>query len=328
MQTKNAINIDDINEIRNDLKRISNQQLKDLSGMITRLSQDNNANGKQIELLKTSVLQNEKNITQELSNLHQDINIISSKFNNLVIKIENHEVNNTATTNRKYSRNSVQTNANLFESSITSFETPVQGTLNTNNYDFESHFKRHKIQIDLDLRLFKSELLKMIKEKIVPLEEQLMQSRSHYESITLELKDKLSWLPMSLNELNGMSPSDARLFTLESRLRAEENSRIQALATIEKSLENIKKNSLSPLFIKNGEKKKNSKNKYSFDLFNNYTEPADRKTPSCEYMDGVIYDNFDNRRNKSSLKSRKSVDLNKELQSLRKINPSKLFKKK
>lgn len=43
-----------------------------------------------------------------------------------------------------------------------------------------------------------------------------------------ELQDKLAWLPMDLTLLKGMSPIDARLLTVEARMRTEENTRTQA----------------------------------------------------------------------------------------------------
>ena len=54
-----------------------------------------------------------------------------------------------------------------------------------------------------------------------------------------ELKDKLSWLPISLSQLEGMTPGEARLFTIEARLRSEENSRIQAFNHLLYMIDNL-----------------------------------------------------------------------------------------
>ena len=42
-----------------------------------------------------------------------------------------------------------------------------------------------------------------------------------------QINEKLQWFPMSLAEIKGKSPNDARLYTLEARLRMEENTRVE-----------------------------------------------------------------------------------------------------
>lgn len=52
------------------------------------------------------------------------------------------------------------------------------------------------------------------------------QMRIEVSDSLLELREKLKWLPINLKEIKGMSPSDARIFIIEARLRSEENMRI------------------------------------------------------------------------------------------------------
>lgn len=68
----------------------------------------------------------------------------------------------------------------------------------------------------------------LIQTKIKTVEIQGEKNKDNSNSAIQELKDKLNWLPISLSQLEGMNPSEARIFTIEARLRSEENSRIQA----------------------------------------------------------------------------------------------------
>jgi hypothetical protein len=70
--------------------------------------------------------------------------------------------------------------------------------------------------------------LEFVKEKVKSIESQTQRTKNFADSAIEELKDKLAWLPISLSQLEGMAPNEARLFTIEARLRSEENSRIQA----------------------------------------------------------------------------------------------------
>jgi hypothetical protein len=89
-------------------------------------------------------------------------------------------------------------------------------------------------------KLLSDESLKKYSLKISSLEEKAkelqesmisMQYKHKSEKLELELmikdlKDKLMWLPMNLNVIKGKTPTEARLYTIEARLRTEENSRV------------------------------------------------------------------------------------------------------
>ena len=108
-------------------------------------------------------------------------------------------------------------------------------------------------------------------EIVKSVETQAQKTKNLSEQGIEELKDKLSWLPLSLNQLEGMSPGEARLFTIEARLRSEENARIQAYNNLTKLIENSismqshyyeenkDKKSVSPLPEKSGTNRNNDK---------------------------------------------------------------------
>ena len=74
----------------------------------------------------------------------------------------------------------------------------------------------------------KKKTAELIKTRFKSVELQSERNKDQSSTAIQELKDKLNWLPISLNQLEGMTPGEARLFTIEARLRSEENSRIQA----------------------------------------------------------------------------------------------------
>jgi hypothetical protein len=55
-----------------------------------------------------------------------------------------------------------------------------------------------------------------------------------------EIQSKLNWLPVNVTDMTGMNAQEARLFTLEARLRSEENSRIKSFNLLGKMIENLK----------------------------------------------------------------------------------------
>ncbi|OMJ92429.1 hypothetical protein SteCoe_4766 [Stentor coeruleus] len=84
----------------------------------------------------------------------------------------------------------------------------------------------------------KNKTIEFIQDQVKNLETQREKTKNVSEQAIQELKDKLSWLPISLCQLEGMTPGEARLFTIEARLRSEENSRIQSFNHLSKLIEN------------------------------------------------------------------------------------------
>ena len=282
---------------------------------------------KQIEGMKMSFIGNEGRLRVEIGGIGRDLREIAENVDLVGKRVEKLEnSNNPAATRRK--RSSMRTDHIFPNSENTSLTVPDTESDISHYLMLETELKSHKLQTLAELKSIKSDLTSIFEAKMRPLEEKLLKSQQHYENMVLELKDKLSWLPMKLDELNGMSPCDARLFTIEARLRAEENSRILALNTIEKSLETIRKTSASPLIFKSPERRSTPNRNCSVDLFNHKSE-VDRKTPKPTIMEGVSYDSFEQKRYRSNLRVNRSIDLNKELvsNSGRNITTRKLFKK-
>ncbi|CAG9330172.1 unnamed protein product [Blepharisma stoltei] len=71
------------------------------------------------------------------------------------------------------------------------------------------------------------------------IEKNFNKSKEIIHSNIIELSEKLSWLPINLRHLDGMSGTEARLFTLEARLRSEENSRMRSHNTLLKLIESL-----------------------------------------------------------------------------------------
>lgn len=84
----------------------------------------------------------------------------------------------------------------------------------------------------------KAKTLEYIQDQVKNLENQREKTKNASEQAIQELKDKLAWLPISLCQLEGMTPGEARLFTIEARLRSEENSRIQSFNHLSKLIDN------------------------------------------------------------------------------------------
>lgn len=164
----------------------------------------------------------------------------------------------------------------------------------------EPELKSLKAQIDSSVQMLKSEINQKIFHEVGILEEKMSASRLKLEQAYAEIKDKLTWLPINLSELKGMTPNDARLFTIEARLRAEENSRIQAFSSIEKSIETLRKYSTSPLQSKINDRR-TPDIKYSRERLVKISEPSKDRNFST-IMDGQIFDSYDIKR----IKSRKS----------------------
>ncbi|CAG9325182.1 unnamed protein product [Blepharisma stoltei] len=78
---------------------------------------------------------------------------------------------------------------------------------------------------------------KDLNDSIQNLETWLKSEASNTGVYIKELRDKLAWLPMNLSQLEGMSATEARLFTLEARLRSEENSKLQIYNALSRLIE-------------------------------------------------------------------------------------------
>lgn len=70
------------------------------------------------------------------------------------------------------------------------------------------------------------EKAKELQESMISMQYKHKSEKLEMELMIKDLKDKLMWLPMNLNVIKGKTPTEARLYTIEARLRTEENSRV------------------------------------------------------------------------------------------------------
>lgn len=232
--------------------------------------------------LQSNFNQSLQNHTKETESLAKSIRQVSEQF----LKME--------------SKQQVFTHTSVVTNTVHSTkEVPIYPEINISKI-LEPELNSLKAQIENSVKVLKSEINKKIFNEVGILEEKMSASRLKLEQAYAEIKDKLNWLPINLSELKGMSPNDARLFTIEARLRAEENSRIQAFSSIEKSIETLRKHSASPLQTKISERRTPDL-KYSRERLVKITEPAKDRNFST-IMDGHIFDTYDMKR----IKCRKS----------------------
>lgn len=108
--------------------------------------------------------------------------------------------------------------------------------------------------VDKQLEEFKEKVRLEISDNVMPLEGKLENFRgeSDFEfgdikanlevmrNDMLEVKEKLAWLPIHFAHVQDKPPSEARLFTLEARVRAEENARIQSFNNLVAFINSLK----------------------------------------------------------------------------------------
>lgn len=76
-----------------------------------------------------------------------------------------------------------------------------------------------------------------VSNSIKILNEKVQKIKQENEESFKEVNEKLTWLPVNVSQMSNMTPNEARLFTLEARLRSEENSRIKSFAFLSKLVE-------------------------------------------------------------------------------------------
>lgn len=84
------------------------------------------------------------------------------------------------------------------------------------------------------------DLAHKIRASCSALENSLKFLKSNYTEDVSVLKEKLSWLPIELNEIRGMGPNEARMFVIEARLRSEENLRNEQFNKLFSMLDTMK----------------------------------------------------------------------------------------
>lgn len=129
-------------------------------------------------------------------------------------------------------------------------------------------------------------LKREVSESIKKLNEQVQSIKKENEESFKEVNEKLNWLPVNVNQMSNMTPNEARLFTLEARLRSEENSRIKAFNFLSKILESqriSKELSMYQDLLTIREKRDTPEGIYTAEMLKKLGE-NDRK--SCDYREG------------------------------------------
>jgi hypothetical protein len=106
--------------------------------------------------------------------------------------------------------------------------------------DLTENFKQLKAESLETMKNFE-ELFKNSSKKISEDVDGLIQDlRKDMNESVFEIREKLHWLPVNISEIKGMNPSEARIFILEARLRAEENARNEQVSKLFSALETLK----------------------------------------------------------------------------------------
>ena len=83
-------------------------------------------------------------------------------------------------------------------------------------------------------------LIQEVEKNIKFLNEKVTNIKQENEESFKIVNEKLSWFPVNVSSMSGMTPNEARLFTIEARLRSEENSRIKSFNFLGKMIEGLK----------------------------------------------------------------------------------------
>lgn len=217
------------------------------------------------------------------------------KINEKIEKLENYE-----NQQKTFTRTAVSSKTHKAPKEINTQPEPNFSVI------IEKELAKVKTELESNLVAAKQDLLKYFNQNLQGLEEKWAKSKATLEEATCEIKDKLTWLPINLTELKGMGPSDARLFTIEARLRAEENSRIQAMSTIEKSIESIRKSTASPLQFKTTDRRATPDLKHSIDRLVRFTENSKERIHTS-MMEGIIFDTYESKKSRRRISRSKIV---------------------
>lgn len=271
-----------------------NENFAKLSEDLAKEIQESN---KKIDFYQSKSIEIEKNFHLNHTKTHRDISSLNEKILKINEKIDNYE-----NQQKSFTRTALSSKTHKAPKEIIRQAQPNSTIL------IESELAKVKNELEASLVAAKQELLKQFEENIKELERNWARSKATLEEATCEIKDKLAWLPINLTELKGMGPSDARLFTIEARLRAEENSRIQAMSTIEKSIEGMKKSTVSPLHFKSPIRRATPDLKNSIDRLARFTENSKERI-NTSMFEGIIFDTYELKKSRRRI-SRGKTPLN------------------
>ena len=194
---RNTLDIDSgslkLNQKINELKKIDLTREKTINDLILKQKQEN----KSLKDLKASIENELKNIRESIKESIKDsIKETITESNQETIYIQKSETVNDIKSNPIKQNNEEITKLN------DSF-----------------------LELKEDLKKIETDLAKKFKKAFSSIEFSMKSLKSTTSEDIVEIREKLSWLPINLRDIKGMNPTEARMFILEARLRSEENIR-------------------------------------------------------------------------------------------------------
>lgn len=92
----------------------------------------------------------------------------------------------------------------------------------------------------IDLQSIDEKIAKLFSDQAANFRKSLNEKQIELNSGLQDIREKLSWFPMTINEVKGKNLNEARIFTIEARLRMEENSRVEQFNQIVSLINQIK----------------------------------------------------------------------------------------
>ncbi|OMJ66701.1 hypothetical protein SteCoe_36370 [Stentor coeruleus] len=176
-----------------------------------------------IQKLSDSAKKKEKELNEALENIneiHAKVNA-SRKDSNQKMEYYDRSIKNIEETLKSFTEGNGFLLANRSETALNNqFNVSIEvlkHNLTALKEEYDSKIEASKISIYKDVTSYFEAI--SYEQKV---------AFDKYVKVAQELEEKYAWLPINLNLLEGMSPLEARLFTVEARMRTEENARIKA----------------------------------------------------------------------------------------------------
>ena len=126
---------------------------------------------------------------------------------------------------------------------MSDFPFPSSGAIDNTIQEFKKEIANLKESLIVSAKDVEQRLTKQAANSIKILEDKVSKIKEENQEAFKEVHEKLSWFPVNVSQISGMNHSEARLFTLEARLRAEENSRIKSFNFLGKLIESMRASS-------------------------------------------------------------------------------------
>lgn len=105
--------------------------------------------------------------------------------------------------------------------------------------DFKTELSDLKATLLKSAKDAEEKLIREVEKNMKDVNDTMRKIKHENDESFKEINEKLNWFPVNINQMPGMTASEARLFTLEARLRSEENSRIKSFNFLGKIIERL-----------------------------------------------------------------------------------------